>query len=284
MKQSRLSYLLHEPLLHFLVIGAGLFVLFYQISDQQDTTEKVIIIHQADLDQLANTWIRNRGRPASAEEREHQLSQLIREKILYREAMALGLDKDDVIVRRRLARKMEYLFNDLSFIPEPTEVELNTYLTAHKDNYILPASISFEQIFLTPSKNNTQRATTILQQLRTDKEIVDSINLGDRSLLPYEFQDERKVEISRLFGDEFSLALFKLDLQQWQGPISSEYGEHLVFVHKRVSPRLPALVEIRDKLQRDWKDYQQAKANKLFYKNLSQRYEIILDLNESDKQ
>ena len=116
MKQFKLYNLLREPLLHFLVIGAGLFFLFSQISDPEIENDHRITITQTDLDRLAAIWLKSMGRPPSAQEREQQLKHYIREQVLYREAMTMGLDQDDVIVRRRLAKKMEYLFNDLSFI------------------------------------------------------------------------------------------------------------------------------------------------------------------------
>jgi len=129
MQRLTIHKLLREPLLHFLIIGAGLFFLFSQADDPDIGTDNRIVIMQADLERLADVWLRRTGRPPSAQDREQQLDQYIREQVLYSEALAMGLDKDDVIVRRRLSQKMEYLFNDLSLIAEPTETELNAFLT-----------------------------------------------------------------------------------------------------------------------------------------------------------
>jgi hypothetical protein len=280
MKQSRLHILLREPLLHFLVIGVGLFFLFSQINNTQVETDHRIIITQANLDRLATLWLKRMGRPPSAQEREQQLEHYIREQVLYREAMTMGLDQDDVIVSRRLAQKMEYLFNDLSFIPEPSETELVTFLSEHASQFTLPATITFSQIFLDPRERNQEinkDAEQLLEQLKETKTIVDTINLGDRSLLPYKFTEERQNEINSMFGAAFTNQVFSLPISSWQGPVASEYGLHLIYITARTENRLPSLAEIRERVASEWRSTKQHEANEIFYQSLFQRYEIILD-------
>ena len=279
-KQPKLYSLLREPLLHFLVIGAGLFFLFSQIADPQVETDHRITITQANLDRLATTWLKRVGRPPSAQEREQQLEHYIREQVLYREAMAMGLDQNDVIVRRRLAQKMEYLFNDLSFIPEPTETELVTFLSEHASKFTLPATITFSQIFLDPGERDQEinnDAEQLLEQLKETTSEVDTINLGDRSLLPYEFTKERENEITSMFGAAFTNQAFALPVNSWQGPITSEYGVHLIYINSYTEARLPPLAEIRERVASEWRSTKQHEANEIFYQSLYQRYEIILD-------
>ena len=280
MKQSKLYTLFREPLLHFLVIGAGLFFLFTQISDSNVETDTRITITQADLNRLAATWLKRVGRPPSAQEREQQLDYYIREQVLYREAIAMGLDQDDVIVRRRLAKKMEYLFNDLSLISEPTETELASFLSTHTSKFTQPGTLSFRQIYLDPTqhKNEINKDTKqLLEQLKETASDVDTINLGDRSLLPYEFSNQRESEIASMFGAAFAKQAFALPINSWQGPITSEYGIHLIYINLRTKARLPPLDEIRERVISEWRSTKQHEANELFYKSLYQRYEIILD-------
>ncbi len=280
MKHSRLHILLREPLLHFLVIGAGLFFLFSQINNTQVETDHRIIITQANLDRLATLWLKRMGRPPSAQEREQQVEHYIREQVLYREAMTMGLDQDDVIVSRRLAQKMEYLFNDLSFIPEPSETELVTFLSEYASQFTMPATITFSQIFLDPRERNQEinkDAEQLLEQLKETKTIVDTINLGDRSLLPYKFTEERQNEINSMFGAAFTNQVFSLPISSWQGPVASEYGLHLIYITARTENRLPSLAEIRDRVASEWRSTKQHEANEIFYQSLYQRYEIILD-------
>ena len=282
--KSILHTLLREPLLHFLLIGACLFFIFSQVSDPEiDSLIKAdhrITITKTDLDRLAATWLRSMGRPPSAQEREQQLKHFIREQVLYREAMTMGLDQDDVIVRRRLAKKMEYLFNDLSVIPDPDETELGTYLTEHAAKFTLPATITFSQIFLDPGERNqdiNKDAEKLLKKLEETTADIDTINMGDRSLLPYQFTAQRENEIAGMFGTGFSKQAFALPVNNWQGPVTSEYGVHLVYISSRIEARLPPLAEIREQVTREWRTTKQHKANEIFYQSLYQRYEIILD-------
>ena len=279
-KQSKLYTLLREPLLHFLLIGAGLFFLFSQINNSQDENNQRIIITKAKLDALATAWLKRKGRPPSSEEREQQLEYYIREQVLYREAMAIGLDKDDVIIRRRLAQKMQYLFDDLSVVSEPTETELELFLSEHASRFTRPATISFSQIYLDPREHGSkidEDAKQLLEQLKTTRAGVDAFDLGDRSLLPYDFTKERESEIAGMFGTAFSKQAFSLPVNSWAEPISSEYGVHLIYIHSRTEAKLPPLAEIHEKVARVWLSAKQHESNEVFYQSLFQRYEIILD-------
>ena len=156
MKRFKIYKLLREPLLHFLVIGAGLFFLFNQVGDPEIGTDDRIVITQANLDRLATVWLRRMGRPPTSQEREQQLDHYIRQQVLYREALAMGLDQDDVIVSRRLAQKMEYLFSDLSVIPKPSEAELSSFLSENPAKFTVPAHISFSQLYLDPNRRGQE--------------------------------------------------------------------------------------------------------------------------------
>lgn len=284
MRKSKFHTLLREPLLHFLVIGAVLFFIFDQVSDSEIKTDNRIVITQADLDQLAITWQKNMGRPPSAQEREQQLEHYIREQVLYREAMAMGLDQGDAVVRRRLAKKMEYLFNNLSFIPEPTEAELTKFLSEHTSKFSQPADITFSQIFFDPNYRNqktNEDAEELLKQLKKTTAEVDTINMGDRSLLPYNFTNERKNKITSMFGKEFSKQAFALPAASWQGPITSEYGIHLIYINSRTEARLPPLTEIHERVANEWRTMKEHATNEIFYQSLQLRYEIILDDDDS---
>jgi hypothetical protein len=280
MKQLKLHSLIREPLLHFLFIGAGLFILFNQIGEPAVNADRRIIITQADLDFLATSWLRSTGRPATALEREQQLEHYIREQVLSREAMAMGLDKDDVIVRRRLAKKMEYLFNDLSFIPEPTESELTNFLSEHASKFTRPADITFRQIFFNPDhrgKKAGEDAEELLKQLKETDTEADTIDMGDRSLLPYMLNNARKNEITSMYGRQFTNQVFTLPVAIWHGPVISENGIHLVYINSRTQARLPPLAEIREIVAKEWRTMKQQANNKIFYQSLLQRYEILLD-------
>jgi hypothetical protein len=284
MNQLKLQRLIREPLVHFLLIGAGLFILFDQIGEPVIEADRRIVITQANLDFLATSWLRSRGRPATALEREKQLQHYIREQVLSREAMAMGLDKNDAIVRRRLAKKMEYLFNDLTIIPEPTETELSNFLSEHSSKFTRPADITFTQIFFDPDlrgKKAGEDTEKLLKQLKETTAEIDTINMGDQTLLPYNLTKTRKNEITSTFGEKFSNQAFKLPVASWQGPVISEYGIHLVYINSRTEARLPPLAEIRQRVANEWRTMKEQANNKIFYQSLLQRYEIILDQDVS---
>jgi len=278
-KHSKLSTLLREPLFHFLLIGAAIFLLFSQINTTEDENNQQIIITKAKIESLENAFIKAKGRQPSAEEMKQQLEYDIREQVLYREAMAMGLDKDDMIIRRRLTQKMKYLFDDLSVIAKPSETELKQFVSEHPSKFIKPATISFSQVYLEPSEHGAHLeadAKDLLEELRTTT-VKDTIGFGDRSLLPYDFTNERKSDITSMFGKIFMTQAFSALINAWDGPFASAYGMHLIYIHKRTEARLPPLSEIRERVEREWMSFKQREANEIFYQSLSQRYAIIVD-------
>lgn len=274
MNNSLLHKLLREPLLHFLVIGAAIFFLFNQIGTPI-VKDNRIVINKTDLEILANDWIQRTGRPPTSQQREQQLKQYIREQVLSREAKTLGLDKNDVIIRRRLTQKMQFLFDDLSSIPEPTDNELIAFISNHAERFMVPATLSFTHVFLDSDKRD--KAKQLLKQLQESAVTVDTSGFGDQTLLPNQFDNETEKQLSNLLGDEFAEQVYTLPINKWSGPVDSEYGLHLIYINSRTESILPSLAEIRDSVTSEWQTTKQREANDIFYKSVQQRYEIILD-------
>ncbi|TDJ26063.1 MAG: hypothetical protein E2O60_01275 [Gammaproteobacteria bacterium] len=279
MNTSRMQTLLREPLLHFLLIGAVLFFVFGQVGDPVEVDNR-IVVSQADLDILANDWLRRTGRPPSPQQVEQQLRQYIREQVLSREAVNLGLDRDDVIIRRRLAQKMQFLFDDLGQVPDPTEAELIAFMSQHVERFTLPGTLSFRHIFLDPDSRGEaiqEQAQQMLSRLQESSAAVDTSELGDQTLLPDQLGNETRQQVSNLFGDQFAERVYALPVNRWSGPVISGYGLHLVYVHARTAPRVQPLAEVRESVIRQWRTAKQQELNDLFYQGIQQRYEIILD-------
>ena len=271
--------LLREPLFHFLLIGAVFFFIFSQMNTGEDENAPQIIITKAKIEALANAFAKAKGRLPTAQEMQTQLEYDIREQVLYREAMAMGLDKDDMIIRRRLTQKMKYLFNDLGVVGKASEEELKKFVAEHPSKFTIPATISFAQVYFEPSEHETtlvEDANILLEKLRKSM-IKNSMGLGDRSLLPYDFRNERKSDIRSMFGDAFMEQAFSSPTNTWEGPFNSAYGLHLIYIHKRTEDHLPPLSDIRERAQREWRSMKQHEANEIFYQSLYQRYEIIVD-------
>jgi len=281
MPKHRLFFkFLHEPLFHFLLIGLGSFFLFSQLNPTEEETDaKNIVITQSKIDAMSTSFLRERGRPPMPYELQSLIESEIREELLYREAIALGLDKDDGLIRRRLAQKMKYLFNDLSVVSKPSEEELNKFVSAHPEKFMKPGTISFAQVYFKPSEHETtlvEDANALLNKLRITT-IKESIGLGDRSLLPYDFRNERKTDIESKFGKKFTEQAFSSPTNTWEGAFESAYGVHLIYIHKRTEDHLPPLADIRERAEREWMSMKQHELNEIFYQSLYQRYEITVD-------
>lgn len=278
---TSLSRLVREPLLHFLVLGACLFVLFYQVTDPVDTAApNRIVITKADVDRLTTQWQRQWRRPPTDRELEGLVDAYIREEILYREALALGLDKDDVIVRRRLGQKLEFLFKDLAEQSDPGEGELERFLAENPDRYTLPGRLSFTHVYFNRDKRGAgteKDAEKTLDLLTSGTEDVDPTSLGDRFLYQYRFDDQSAPQVARIFGSTFSERIAALDVGEWRGPIVSGYGIHLVRIGERTEPRQPALSEVRDKVRWDVIAERRKEIDSAFYDELRQRYEVTFD-------
>ncbi len=278
MKNSRLYALLREPLLHFLLIGAALF-LVYSLQNENPVKNNRIVISETQINHLVTLWKKNRQRLPTRFELESMIEQQVREEVMYREAIAMGLDKNDSIVRRRLAQKIEFITADLAILVEPTETELADYLATHSDKFELPARIGFDQVYINPDKHgeNIQGyANNLLKKLTQTGSDSDITTIGDSLMLDQQHEQVTEHDVTRLFGKNFASKLFTLPVGSWQGPVVSGYGTHLVRINNKTASRLPLLETVRNKVQGEWFSQQRRMMDEVFYKSLRQRYEIVI--------
>jgi|RhiMetdeSRZDD1v2_1073273.scaffolds.fasta_scaffold24216_4 hypothetical protein len=272
--------LLHEPLLHFLLLGAALFVVFGVVDKRPSDEPGHIVITPGQIASLTAGFTRTWQRPPTAEELAGLIHDAIREEVYYREAMALGLERDDSIIRRRLRQKMEFIAEDVAALAEPTDEELQAYLHAHPDTFRLEHRFSFRHVYLNPERRRaslTDDTAQLLTTLHQAGDQVDIAALGDAFLLEHEFEGVPGSEVAKLFGEPFATALGTLGPEQWQGPVPSGYGVHLVFVSARTEGRVPALEEARDAVRREWANVQQQHAQETFYQRLLKRYTVTIE-------
>jgi len=279
-KDSILSKFLYEPLFHFLLIGIGIFFLFLQLNTNEDTSDtKRIIISQSKIQALSIAFLRERGRAPTANEMQNLLDSEIREEVLSREALAMGLDKEDVLIRRRLAQKMQYLFEDIAVVEEPSDADLQEFLQLHPSKFTLPITLSFSQVYLDPKLHENvleEEMKSLLENLNKTS-VQEALSLGDRSLLEYNFSNRRQSDVLRTFGDSFSQKIFEVPMHSWEGPFQSAYGIHFVYIHSRDEAVLAPLNQIKESVKQEYKRIKQVQANELFYKRLKGRYEIKVD-------
>ena len=270
---------LREPLLHFILIGAALFLLFYQVAEPEAVSDNRIVISEADIDRMITLFDRKFHRLPDRQELNGLVEAQIREEVLYREAMAMGLDQDDTIVRRRMAQKLEFLFTDLADATDPADAELQRFLSENPNKFIEPARNSFIHVYFSASERaDTAEADAqqLLAVLNSNQEPVDLATAGDPFMFGYTFDRQSEHQVSRIFGNEFARALYTLTTGAWHGPIVSAYGLHLVFIKERDDAWLPALDEIRDSVRNEWLAVQRRQVNNAFYQSLRDRYDVIV--------
>ena len=266
-----------EPLLHFLIIGALIFVLFSILNrDETSVSNNKIVVTATEIELLGDNWSKKWNRPPTERELMGLVDSYIKEEVYYREALALGLDQNDTILRRRLMQKMEFLSNDLAELNTPDESALNKYFLDNQEKYELPAQVSFTHIYFSLDKRGAKAfedAKNVLSELNT----LRASEKGDSFMLQYDFVQETPFEVERLFGKGFAEELFTLGINTWQGPIESGYGLHLVRVSEKVDSRMPELASVIDKVRTDLMFERRQKMNKEIYEKFKERYEIVVE-------
>jgi hypothetical protein len=273
--------ILKEPLLHFLFLGAMLFVIYSMMQTPGRNDEPgQIVVTQGQIDHLAAAFARTWQRLPGTDELAGLVRERVREEVYYREAMAMGLDKDDTVIRRRLRQKMQFISDDIAARSEPTDEELNTYLQTHADMFRLEPRFSFNQVYLNPEKHGDdleRDSAQLLTRLHQSDNETDLASLGDPLILQQQYDGMPASEVAKLFGKQFAAKLGELVPGQWQGPVESGYGVHLVLVSERSEGRLPALAEVRDSVRREWDNAQRLEANQKFYQELLKRYTVTIE-------
>ena len=217
---------------------------------------------------------------------EELIRDYVREEVFAREAVALGLDKEDTIIRRRLRQKLEFVSEDVAAHAEPTDEQLRAYLKAHPEAFRGDRRFTFSQVYLDPQRrgaNLASDAAQILAQLRRSGSKADIEALGDSLMLEQEFKSLPASEAVKQFGENFAAKLGEIQAGQWQGPIESGFGVHLVFMNKRTDGALPALEQVRAEVRREWSNARRMEANEKFYQILRQRYVVTIERPEVAK-
>jgi hypothetical protein len=277
--QGTLKRLFQEPLLHFTLLGALIFAVAHALSGTPDgRSPREIVVTEARINALVLGFSRTWRRPPTQEELRDLVREHVREEAATREAMALGIDRDDLVIRRRLRQKLEFITEDVA-AREPTEAQLTEYFDKHRAEYSGPPRVAFRQVFLDSQRRGARAAddaARILQQLRAEGERADVDGLGDSRLLPTRVVDASPDEVSAQFGARFVTALTELPVGRWKGPVGSGLGLHLVYVESWRESTAPTLSEVRDAVRRDWDQAERRLARDKYYERLLSRYTITI--------
>ena len=277
--------LLREPLLHFMFIGAVIYALYGVFAEPViEETDKTITVSAGEIEWMQSSWQKRWNRPPTTKEFDGLIQQYIKETVLYREALTMGLNKHDRVIRRRLAQKLEFLAKDLVALTPPTEDELQAYFNEHQTRYQAPTLYTFTQVFFDPDKRGDAtlddaeavKATLIAQ----GDAIEDAGALGDGLMLQNYYPQKGRAEIQKILGSGFTDTLITLVPEQWHGPVLSGFGVHLVYVNSIIEPSPPVFAEMRERVIADWSFDRGEELNEKFYANLREQYTIVIEKPE----
>ncbi len=282
MDNPALQRFLREPLLHFIAIG-GLFFLLYSIIDDAGTTSvDTILITPERISQLTTEYNGVWNRMPTDGELDNLIKEEVRSEVYYRDALALGLDKNDAVVRRRLRQKMEFLTDTGSYLQKPSPGELEAYFAANKQDYRSEPRLAFEQIYLgkTPSNDTVSLSLKTLQS----QPAKDPNTLGHRTLLPAQLKLSRPNAIDSVFGKGFYIQIAQLEPGEWAGPVISVYGTHLVRTLDDLPAHMPLLKEVRAAVLKNWQTAKAKDNRAQDYAERRNRYTVeILRSKDADK-
>ena len=273
---------LREPLLHFLLIGIAVFAVYAYMQRGRGGVEssRQIALSLDDLRQMDMYFESQWHRQPTPAEFQAMVEDKVREEVLYREGLAQGLDKDDTIVKRRMAQKMQFLAEDVAAAHEPSAAELKAWFEKNTDKFALPSRISFRHLYFSPDKrgeNAREDAAKALAKIAGQAQ--DSklaVSLTDRFMFQDYYGDRAPSAIAKEFGPTFAVAVEKLKPGSWQGPIESGYGWHLVFVDTVIPGRIPAFEEVESDVKTAWLGEQKATARQKAYATMRAKYTVLL--------
>ena len=278
----RIRTLLGEPMLHFLLIGIALFGAYRWVSPG-DSGGRRIVITQGIVDDLVTQHVAAKGREPSSTELNHLIESYVRDEILYREGVRLGLERDDIVVKRRVRQKIEMIAEEDASTRAPTDADLSAYLTANQARFVQPAILTFEQVFLGQPTSGSEVVHAVAVTREGLRRGTDPERLGKPTLLPYRMTLTPADLVARDFGSSFAAALEKVPVGEWVGPIDSSFGSHYVRVSARTPAAVPQLAAVRDHVVREWENERRQRARNDAYAKMRGEYEVSIEAKPAER-
>ncbi|MXZ70439.1 MAG: peptidyl-prolyl cis-trans isomerase [Acidobacteria bacterium] len=265
-----------SPLLVFLFLGTAVF-LFGRWQDQAEAEGRVVSVSEDQIAAIRQRWVAQWGREPTPRELRGLIDDAVREEILYREARHLALDRNDPIVRRRLAQKLTFMLEDNADVPAPAAEDVETHFAVHADRYRVPRRTTFRHVFLGDDGRTDPAADAVdlLDEARRGRDGAWR-DLGDPFILLREYADRSDQEIAELFGGRFAAALSDVAVGRWHGPVRSAHGTHLVLVMGRTEPRTPDFDDVRLRVADDLLAIRRRAQNQAAIQAVRERYEVRL--------
>ncbi|MEP0069929.1 peptidylprolyl isomerase [Pyruvatibacter sp.] len=260
-----------EPLVHFLLAGAFIFALYAWVGDDDQESGRIVVSLEQ-VEQLALVWQRTWNRPPTDEELQGLVRNYIKDEVYYREALKLGLDVNDQVIRRRLRQKLEFFAAESAVQELPSQEVLKEWFDENAQRYEAPPTYTFVQVYF--AALDTSRMEEAETQLADG---VFPSDLGDAIALPQEMDAATSNAVTRAFGEKFTDALASLPINEWSGPVVSGLGHHLVWLSASTPSRPVAFAEVRRQVERDWLGEERVKAEEAAYAAMSAQYEIEIE-------
>jgi PPIC-type PPIASE domain len=279
----RIRTLLGEPMLHFLLIGIALFGI-YQRGSPGDSGGRRIVITQGVVNDLVTQHLAARGRQPSTTELNHLVESYVRDEILYREGVRLGLERDDIVVKRRVRQKIEMITEEDASTGAPTDADLFAYLTANQARFVQPAILTFDQVFIGEFTSGPGVVHAVAVTHEALRKGADPDKLGKPTLLPHRMTRTPADLVARDFGAFFAAALEKVPIGEWVGPIDSSFGAHYVRVSERTPAVVPQLSAVRDHVVREWENERRQRARNDAYTKMRSEYQVSIETTPATEQ
>ena len=272
----RIRKFLSEPMLHFLLIGLALFGA-YRWRSPGDSGGRRIVISQGVINDLVTQHVAARGREPSAGELNHLIESYVHDEVLYREGVKLGLDRDDIVVKRRVRQKIEMIAEEDASTRAPTDADLSAYFETNRARFVQAAVLTFDQVFIGESTSGlgvVHAAAVTREALRKG---ANAEELGKPTLLPHRMTRTPADLVTRDFGASFAAALEKVAVGDWVGPIDSSFGAHYVRVSDRTPAVAPQLAAVRDQVVREWENERRQRARNDAYTKMRAEYQVRIE-------
>lgn len=272
----RIKRLLQEPILHFLLIGTLLFVVYGKLSAPENPTAN-IVVSAALIDEIAREHEARWFRQPTDQEIAGLIDSYVLDEILYREGMALGLDRDDPVIKRRIRQKFDVMMEEQSASEVPTDADLAAYLTKNAARFLAPGAVSFEQILFENSTSTADLERKVAAAKIALANGSDPAKLDQVSILPTALDNTALDLITRDFGAGFVKQIETVPLAQWSGPVTSSFGVHLIRVTARTPAALPPLEDIRRGVAREWENERRTSSRTQSYEKLRSNYTVVIE-------
>ena len=272
----KLSGILREPLFHFLLLGFGLFLLYGRVAPGSADQQR-IEVNSGRIESLSQQFQSTWSRPPTEQELAGLIDSYVHDEVLYREGLAMGLDADDPVIKRRVRQKLEVMSEESGNQQAPSDTELSAYLSKHADKFRQAPIVSFEQVFFSGEGMVDEVERQSREAVAALNQGADPAGIGQPTMLPARVADMPLDLVARDFGEEFAKKLGVLPLSVWQGPVASGFGAHVVRITARRPAELPPLAAIRPQVLREWENDRRVRNRAQAYQSMLKNYEVIID-------